>query len=117
MKNESKDPIVKQSIPENAELINYLDNKLLSGEKRRLEELISDDPFIGDGIEGLQYINSTASISEINSSLNRLIDQKLSKKKKRLMKPIGFPMWMTLLVTITLLAVLAGYVLIKLLNR
>lgn len=117
MKNEASKQIVKDAIPENFELIDYLHDKLPAEEKRKVEEMISDDALIGDAVEGLQYMEKKDSLYEINSSLNRMIDKKLATKKKRLLKPIGFPMWMTLLITITLLAVLAGYVLIKMLNR
>jgi hypothetical protein len=116
MKNEASKQILKDVIPENLELINYLHDKLPAEEKRKVEEMISDDALIGDAVEGLQYMEKKDSLYEINSSLNRMIDKKLATKK-RLLKPIGFPMWMTLLITIILLAVLAGYVLIKMLNR
>ena len=117
MKNESGSQILKESIPENMELINYLHDKLSAEEKRKVEEMITDDLLIGDAVEGLQHLGNKDSLNEVNSSLNRMIDKKLAKKKKKLLKPIGFPMWMTLLVIITLLAVLAGYVLIKMLNH
>jgi len=117
MKNESGSKILKESIPENMELINYLHDKLYAEEKRKVEEMITDDLLIGDAVEGLQQLGNKDSLNEVNSSLNRMIDKKLTKKKKKLLKPIGFPMWMTLLVIITLLAVLAGYVLIKMLNH
>lgn len=117
MKNESKGIKMENSIPENTLLINYLHDKLTTQEKRKVEELISDDLLLGDALEGLQQMNNPEALNEISSSLERMIDKNLTKKKKKQLRPIGFPAWMTLLITITLLAVLSGYILIKMLHR
>lgn len=82
MKNESGSHISRESIPDDMELINYLHDKLSAEEKRKVEEMITDDLLIGDAVEGLQQLGNKDSLNEVNSSLNKMIDKKLAKKKK-----------------------------------
>ena len=119
MKDLSNNDKQHKTIPTAQDLIGYLQDSISEREKREMEEMISDDQLVGDAVEGLLSMKSEQDIQMINRSLSNMIDDKLSKKrrKKRIIKPIGFPLWLVLLITVTLLAILGGYVLVHLLQK
>jgi len=117
MKNKVQPEILQQEIPENSVLMNYISNAMNEPQKRELEEWISDDIMLGDAIEGLKQIENADDINKINDSLSAMIDKKIRKKKRKMLNPIQFPLWLTLLITTMLLAILVGYVLIKMLDN
>jgi hypothetical protein len=109
---------INNIIPEEKILINYLNDQLTSEEKRALEELINEDPMIGDAVEGLYEMKDRKDLKKINQSLSLNIETQIRKKrKKKIFQPLGFPLWMVLLITMTLLVTLGGYVLISLLHK
>jgi hypothetical protein len=117
MKNKLTTETIRQNIPDNSTLLDYLQNSLTKSQKRELEEWITDDRMVGDAVEGLQLMKNFNEINEIDRSLSLMIDKKVSKKKRKILQPIRFPLWMTLLITTTLLAILVGYILIRMLNN
>lgn len=118
MKKASENNPMNKVIPDEKVLISYLNNELNAEEKRVLEEWINDDPLVGDAMEGLYGLKEKADLIEINHSLARMIEKQISKKKKKKkFQPLGFPLWLVLLITLTLLAILGGYVLISLLQK
>jgi hypothetical protein len=117
MKNKLLSEVLRQEIPGNATLMKYISNSMKNPQKRELEEWISDDIIVGDAIEGLKQIENAGEINKINDSINVMIDKKIRKKKRKMLNSIKFPLWMILLITTVLLAVLLGYILIKMLNN
>lgn len=117
MKNKTASEILIGEIPENSTIMNYIGNDMLEPQKREFEEWISDDVILGDAIEGLKQIESSEELEGIHNSLSLMIDKKFGKKRRKLLQPLKFPLWITLLVTIVLLAVIVGYTLIKMLNN
>lgn len=118
MKKPIKNKAAEELVPGPEALINYFNDQLSAAEKRKMEEMMTDDPLIGDAVEGLHQLQEINELENINQSLERMIDRKIGKKnKKKVLKAMRYPLWMILLITITLLAILGGYVLISLLEK
>lgn len=118
MKKAFEDNPMNKMIPDEKVLISYLNDELNAEEKRALEELINDDPLVGDAVEGLYGLKEKSVLTEINQSLSHIIENQVrKKKKKKKYQPLGFPLWLVLLITLTLMVVLGGYVLISLLQK
>lgn len=119
MKDLSNKDKQHSTIPATQDLISYLQDSISKTEKRKMEEMISDDQMVGDAVEGLLTLNNEQDLQLINRSLSNMIDDKLSKKrrKKQIIRPISFPLWLVLLITVTLLAILGGYVLVQMLQK
>jgi len=118
MKKAFENDSMSKMIPDEKALTRYLNNELNAEEKRMLEELINDDPLVGDAIEGLYGLKEKADLTKINDSLALMIEKQIrKKKKKKIFQPLGFPLWLILLITFTLMAILGGYVLISLMQK
>ena len=116
MKKAFENNPMNKMIPDQKVLISYLNDELSAEEKRALEEMIIDDPLVGDAVEGLYGLKEKSDITEINQSLSLIIENQVRKKKKTY-QPLGFPLWLILLISLTLMVVLVGYVLISLLQK
>ena len=118
MKKAFENNPMNKMIPDQQVLISYLNDELSAEEKRALEEMIIDDPLVGDAVEGLYGLKEKSDITEINQSLSLIIENQVrKKKKKKTYQPLGFPLWLILLISLTLMVVLVGYVLISLLQK
>jgi hypothetical protein len=102
--------------PKGKEMLDYLEGRMSAQEKRKLEELITDDEFTGDALEGLSSLENTGLASQIHNRLQKRINKHLYRKNKKLL-PLNFPIWIVLLISVLLLIALAGYVLIALLGE
>jgi hypothetical protein len=109
-----KSPIIpNKSIPDNSVVLEYLNNDLGDEARRQLEEMITEDELLGDAMEGLKQLKDGHEAAMINSQLNRMIQEKIRKRRKIKLKSISFPLWIILLITTLLLLMLAGYVIIS----
>jgi hypothetical protein len=102
-----------KSVPDNTVVLEYLNNGLSTEEKRQLEEMLTDDELLGDAMEGLKQLKDGHEAAHINAQLNRMIQEKIKKRRKPRLKSISFPLWIILLITTLLLLMLAGYVIIS----
>lgn len=102
-----------KSVPDNAVVLEYLNNDLGDDAKRQLEEMLTEDELLGDAMEGLKQLKDGNEAAAISSQLNRMINEKIRKRRKVRMKSISFPLWIILLITTLLLLMLAGYVIIS----
>lgn len=101
------------SVPDNSVVLEYLNDNLGNEEKRALEELLTEDELMGDAMEGLKQLKDGHEAAIISSQLNRMIQEKIKKRRKVKLKSISFPLWIILLITTLLLLMLAGYVIIS----
>ena len=96
-----------QSCPQQLVSVHYnLENSLLSIITQNVEHA-NDAPRFYQQPEG----GSRGLI--INNQLNRMIQDKIRKRRKIKLKSISFPLWIILLITTLLLLMLAGYVIIS----
>jgi len=102
-----------KSVPDNTIVLEYLNNDLGDDAKRQLEEMLTEDELLGDAMEGLKQLKDGNEAAAISSQLNRMINEKIRKRRKVRMKSISFPLWIILLITTLLLLMLAGYVIIS----
>jgi len=102
-----------KSVPDNSIVLEYLNNHLEDEAKRQLEEMLSDDEMLGDAMEGLKHLKNGHEATIINAQLNRMIQEKIKKRRKIRLTSISFPLWIILLITTLLLFMLAGYVIIS----
>jgi hypothetical protein len=102
-----------KSVPDNSVVLEYLNNDLGDDAKRQLEEMLTEDELLGDAMEGLKQLKDGNEAAAISSQLNRMINEKIRKRRKVRMKSISFPLWIILLITTLLLLMLAGYVIIS----
>lgn len=104
---------VEKSMPDSAVLVEYLNNALDEKAQRELEEMFTDDEQLGDAIEGLKQLKDGKEAAAINANLNRMIQAKIKKRRKKRLKSLSFPLWLILLMAMVLLLMLAGYVVIS----
>ena len=102
-----------KSVPDNTVVLEYLHNDLSDAAKRQLEEMLTDDELLGDAMEGLKQLKDGHEAAAISSQLNRMIKDKIRKRRRVRLKSISFPLWIILLITTLLLLMLAGYVIIS----
>jgi hypothetical protein len=97
-------------------LTDYVRGNLTAAEQWEFEEVMHHDVAISDALEGLQQVNNPNELHSIERALNKSISKKITQKHKSLHKPLKFPMWIILLASIVLFTVLAGYVIIAMMN-
>jgi hypothetical protein len=105
--------LTNKSVPDNTVVLEYLNNHLEDEAKRELEEMLTDDELLGDAMEGLKQLKDGQEAAFINTQLNRMIQEKIRKRRKVRLTSISFPLWIILLITTLLLLMLAGYVIIS----
>ena len=102
-----------KTVPNNTVVLEYLNDDLGHEAKRQLEEMLTDDELLGDAMEGLKQLKDGHEAAIISSQLNKMIQEKIKKRRKIRLKSISFPLWIVLLITTLLLLMLAGYVIIS----
>lgn len=87
MSNELKDILGNSNKDiDNQQLMAYLQQQLEKEEAHKVEEAMSDDPFMNDAMEGLQQMSDKQNIAGYVDQLNRDLQKKLEKKKQRKLK-------------------------------
>ena len=91
-------------------LIKYLQGKLSEEQKNELEKNMLTGEFEDDALEGLQEIKNKENISVLVDQLNRDLQKKLEKKKKR-RKNLRFKdqPWIYIAVILILLLIVISY--------
>jgi hypothetical protein len=65
------------------QLMDYLNDQLSEADKHAIEKNMAGDIFTNDAVEGLQEFNSTKDISLLAAQLNKDLQNKTAKNKKR----------------------------------
>jgi hypothetical protein len=98
-------------------LMDYLEGKLNTSDKHRVEKIMSESGFVNDAVEGLSGMKDKQKIATILQQLNAQLHTKTAKKKKRYNQLIPDQQTLTIasIVTILLLVVIA-FVIFKMLQ-
>lgn len=91
-------------------VMNYLNNKLTADETRNLEAQFAEDPMLGEAIEGLRLIDTSA-VPAIDQKLKQFIHKKITQKNKKT-NHFGFPNWLVITIILLLLLTSIGYLII-----
>jgi DNA primase len=95
-------------------LLKYLNNQLPEDQKQAVEEKMLSSDFNNDALEGLQEIRDKEKISLLADQLNRDLQKKLGKKKKRRDKlKIKDTPWLYISILILLLLIVLSYFVIQ----
>lgn len=114
MKDEKK---YKHSPSNDIRLKDYLHNNMSDEERHQFENTFNEDPFVSDAIDGLMELNNLQKTDDIIEELHTYIDKKTISKRGKIFKPIQFPTWLVLLITLVFLTAIAGFILIKWLHK
>ncbi len=97
-------------------LLRYVAGSLSAREQHRIEELMNEDPFLSDALDGLAEIKDPARVrlltAQINSRLRKQVQQRKQKKLRK--RPTDTMVWMY--VILLLLLAVVGWWLIKIME-
>ena len=75
---------------DNQKLMDYIAGKLSSEEKHEVERWMADSNFMNDAVEGLETVKNKSNIlklvEQLNQDLQKRIEQKKIRKKRRRLK-------------------------------
>ncbi len=98
---------------EQEKLIQYLNSKLDDKEQHEVEQLMNEDEFLNDAVEGLQSLDQKkdipAHIHQLNEDLIKQLQKRKVKKEKR---KIPAQTWNYLTILIVLLLIIIGFLVI-----
>jgi predicted secreted protein len=95
-------------------LLLYLQNKLSDEKRHEVEKKLLDNEFAGEAAEGLQQFNNKEKLSLVVEQLNRNLQSKLPKKKKRKERiHLKEQPWLYLAVIIIILLIIISYFVIQ----
>lgn len=94
-------------------MVDYLIGKDAALQKHETEDILMNDPFVADAIEGLYGNFNDQELNQVKNKLNNFISNKVKNQKNKLHKTLSFPLWIVLLLIILLLISITGYVLIR----
>lgn len=63
-------------------LLHYIDGTMSAADQHRLEELLENDPFLSDAVEGLSEIHDKEQLKAITAQLNLQLKKQIQKKRK-----------------------------------
>lgn len=97
------------------QLLGYLQGRLPADQQHLIEEILLEDPFLNDAVEGLAGIKDKEQISHITTQLNLRLRRQIKEKKamrreRRRFRPDRHA-WIYIL--IVLLLIILSWVLIK----
>lgn len=99
---------------DNQKLVEYLSGRLAAGEKHDIEQLMADNAFMNDAVEGLQNIKDKKDIQLYVDQLNMKLQKMLEKKKQRRQKRrIREHPWITFTILLILVICIIGYFVIR----
>ena len=99
----------------NEQLLGYLQGRLSPEQQHFIEEILLEDPFLSDAVEGLAAIDNKEQISHITTQLNlrlrrQIKEKKARRKQKRRFKP-DRQTW--IYVALLLLLIVLSWIVIK----
>ena len=83
------------SLPNQLEIISYLNGTIDNEKRRSLEIQLTNDEFLGDAIEGLKEIQSDTDLNILHSTVAYSIKRNLNKTKSK--NNLQYPIWMIVL--------------------
>ncbi|MCZ2222636.1 MAG: hypothetical protein LC122_03290 [Chitinophagales bacterium] len=109
-----KKNILSQNIPNDDDLMNYINNNLSSEKRHAIEMQMAENDFINDAVEGLEQFGNKQNIqnyvSEINHQLKKQTNKKRIRKHQRKLKS---QQWLIVAIAIILLLCIVGYFVIN----
>lgn len=93
-------------------LMAYLDGKLQGEERRRVEELLSEEGMESDAAEGLQVLGSDEA-RRLSSRINHKLHYEIRNRNRKGEMVFRDNKWSWMAVAIVLLLAVLGYVVIK----
>lgn len=94
-------------------LLLYLQDKLSQEKKHEVEKLLLENEFANDAIEGLQQIHDKQQIAYMVEMLNRDLQKKTEKKRKRREKmKLPDQSWLYISIVIIILLIIISYLVI-----
>lgn len=101
---------------EQDKLLQYLNNHLADAEQHAFEQIMNEDDFISDAVEGLQSIENKNQIPNHIRQLNIGLKKQLKKQKNRKHnRKIGEQSWIIYSMLILLILVIIAFVVIRML--
>ena len=95
-------------------LMDYINGKLTTKENREIEEMLNDNSFADDAVEGLGQVGDQKKLLEyveqLNQELHRQLDR--SRKNRTRKKLFEYP-WIYLAVILILVLCVIGFLLIR----
>jgi anti-sigma factor RsiW len=99
---------------DNQKLMDYISGRLSAEDKHEVEKWMVDNPFFNEAVEGLQQAGGEkkvqASIDQINNQLHKYLQQKKSRRLKKLAPVNG---WVLIAVIFILALAVLVYLVIK----
>jgi len=104
----------KPAVPNEEDIINYLNKDMADGEQHDFEKAASEDAFMHDAIEGLESLNSKTDLSvlakQLRADLKKQVEKKTKRKEKRKYKE---PAWIYFAVILVLLLLIAAFLVMR----
>jgi hypothetical protein len=102
----------------NQHLMDYLAGKLSAEEKHEIEQIMIDNDFLNDAVEGLEKVKNKKNIETLVQHLNKDLQKKLAQKKirKEKRKLREYP-WVYFTIILILIVAVVAYFMIRKLQR
>lgn len=108
----------KNILPNDDELMKYVQGKSLPEDARHIEEEMLSSPFVNDAVEGLQNFGNKKNINDVvdklNNQLHKQIQKPKSRRDKRKLKGIE---WVITAAIVILALCIAGYFVLRIMNK
>ncbi len=99
---------------EQEKLLEYLNNELADADQHRVEEILNDDEFASDAMDGLEQFENKKELQNLVGQLNAGLKKELDKKKKKKRnRKIPEQSWVYVAVVIILLICIITYMVVK----
>ena len=99
---------------DNQQLMDYLAGKLSAEEKHAVEQMMAENEFMNDAVEGLETIHDKQGIQLFVDQMNRDLHKKLQQKKARKLKRKTIQLrWIIAAVVLILAIVIATWLMIE----
>jgi hypothetical protein len=87
---------------DNQKLMDYISGRLSSEDKHEVEKWMIDNPFFNEAVEGLQQAGGEkkvqASVDQINNQLRKYLQQKKSRRDKKMFPINGWAIFAVLFI-------------------
>ena len=105
-------------LPDDNELLKYVQGKSLPEDAHHLEEQMLNSSFVNDAVEGLQSFGNKKNINAYVEQLNARLHQQTQKpKNRRMRRKLKDVEWITVAVIIVLALCVLGYVVLHVLGK
>ncbi|MBC8032513.1 MAG: hypothetical protein H7Y03_00080 [Chitinophagaceae bacterium] len=103
---------------DNQVLMDYLAGKLSAQQRHEVEQLLAENQFMNDAVEGLEHVANKKDISRIVDQLNGNLQKKLEQKKSRKEKrKLADSTWTYVAILLIIILAIVSFIIINQLNR